>query len=61
MRMNRLAVLALAGVMLLPALASGEMVRLRDGSSLRGRLLAVEGDSLILRLAIGPRVKVHRA
>jgi hypothetical protein len=60
MRTNRLVVFALACALLLPALASGEVVRLRDGSSMRGRLLAVEGDSLTFRLAIGPRVKIHR-
>jgi hypothetical protein len=60
-RVNRLAAFGLACALLLPALASGEVVRLRDGSSLRGRLLAVEGDSLTFRLAIGPRVKIHRA
>ncbi|HEU4365154.1 MAG TPA: hypothetical protein VFT13_06770 [Candidatus Krumholzibacteria bacterium] len=60
MRRNRLATAALATALLLPALASGEVVRLRDGSSINGRLIAVDGDSLTFRLSAGPRVKFHR-
>jgi hypothetical protein len=54
-----LCVLALA-----PALAgpvAGEVVRLRDGSTLRGRLMAVAGDSLVVRLSVGPRITIHRS
>jgi hypothetical protein len=51
----------LALAVVIPALATGEVVHLRDGSSLQGRLLAVAGDSLTFRLAIGPQVKIHRA
>ena len=53
-----LALVAAAGLSLR---AAGETVRLRDGSTLKGRLLRVEGDTLTVRLAIGAPVKVHRA
>ncbi len=61
MRRTIPALLLLVVALALPALASNEVVRLRDGSSLRGRLLAVEGDSLTFRLSVGPRVKIHRS
>ncbi|HEX5132611.1 MAG TPA: hypothetical protein VFX92_08995 [Candidatus Krumholzibacteria bacterium] len=57
---SRLVLAALAALLVLPAMTSGEVVRLRDGSSLRARLLTVEGDTLTFRLAAGPRVKFHR-
>ena len=40
--------------------ATGETIRLKDGSTLKGRLVRVEGDTLTVRLAIGAPVKVHR-
>lgn len=52
---------AMIVLFLLPALASGEVVRLRDGSTLRGRLVSVDGDSLVFRLAVGPRITLHRS
>ena len=53
--------LAFAALWLPPALASGEVVRLRDGSTLRGRLVSVVADSLTVRLSAGPRVTLHRS
>jgi len=53
-----LAVLAAA---VLSPRAAGETVRLKDGSTLKGRLVRVDGDTLTVRLAIGAPVKVHRA
>ncbi len=41
--------------------ASGETMRLKDGSTLKGRLVRVDGDTLTVKLAIGAPVKVHRA
>ncbi len=51
-------VVALA--VLLPAMVPGEVVRLKDGSTLKGRLLRVDGDSLTIRLSVGVPIKVHR-
>lgn len=48
-------------LLMLPALAAGEEVRLRDGSSMRGRLVAIAGDSLSFRLSVGPLVQLHRS
>lgn len=61
MTKNRLVMAALVCAFLLPALAAGEVVRLRDGSAMRGRLIAIEGDSLTFRLSVGPRMKIHRS
>ena len=48
-------------VLLLPALAAGEEVRLRDGSTMRGRLVSLVGDTLVFRLNAGPEVKLRRS
>ncbi|HEU4930332.1 MAG TPA: hypothetical protein VFU38_10930 [Candidatus Krumholzibacteria bacterium] len=57
------AVLAVAGLVaaVISQRAVGETVRLKDGSTLKGRLVRVDGDTLTVRLAIGAPVKVHRA
>ena len=47
--------------LVLPAVVPGEVVRLKDGSTLKGRLLRVDGDTLTIRLSIGVPVKIHRA
>ncbi|HXV13853.1 MAG TPA: hypothetical protein VEC56_06570 [Candidatus Krumholzibacteria bacterium] len=52
-----IAVLAL----LLPAIVPGEVVRLKDGSTLKGRLMRVEGDTLTIRLSVGAPIKIHRS
>jgi hypothetical protein len=52
-------VVALA--VLLPAIVPGEVVRLKDGSTLKGRLVRVDGDTLTIRLSIGSPIKVHRS
>ncbi len=52
---------AVALACLLPAVAPGEVVRLKDGSTLKGRLVKVEGDTLVVRLSVGAAVKVHRS
>jgi len=41
--------------------AAGETMRLKDGSTLKGRLVRVDGDTLTVKLSIGTPVKVHRA
>jgi hypothetical protein len=51
---------AAALALLLPAVVPGEVVRLKDGSTLKGRLIKVEGDTLTIRLSIGSPIKVHR-
>lgn len=45
---------------LLPAVVPGEVVRLKDGSTLKGRLVRVDGDTLSIRLNLGSTVKVYR-
>ncbi len=52
--------IGLSIVALLPAVTSGEVVRLRDGSTLRGRLVRVAGDSLTFRLNIGTPIVLLR-
>jgi hypothetical protein len=59
-KVRRLALVWLA-LLLIPAWATGEVVRLRDGSTLKGKLVRVDGDTLTVRLSIGAAVKVHRA
>jgi hypothetical protein len=44
-----------------PGAAPAEIVRLNDASSLNGRLVRVEGDSLTFRLGVGPTVHLHRS
>jgi hypothetical protein len=51
------AVLALT----LPAVVPGEVVRLKDGSTLKGKLVRLEGDTLTVRLNMGAPIKVHRS
>jgi hypothetical protein len=46
---------------LLPVAVSGAVFRLKDGSTLRGKLVRVEGDSLTVRLNLGSTVKLHRS
>lgn len=46
---------------LLPAAVPGEVVRLKDGSTLKGRLVRVEGDTLSVRLDLGSQIKIYRA
>jgi hypothetical protein len=57
----RIKTLVFVALCVLPAVAFGEVVKLRDGSSLKGRLVAVTGDSLSIRLAVGARIQVHRS
>jgi hypothetical protein len=44
----------------IPAVVPGEVVRLKDGSTLKGRLVRVDGDTLSIRLDLGSTVKVSR-
>jgi hypothetical protein len=55
------AMLALVMGALLPVAVPGEVVRLKDGSTLKGRLVRVEGDTLAIRLDLGSTVKVPRS
>ena len=57
---GRLSVALAVLAILVPALAPGEVVRLKDGSTLKGRLIKVEGDTLTIRLSIGSPIKVRR-
>ncbi len=52
---------AVALAVLVPAILSGEVVRLKDGSTFKGRLVRVEGDTLTIRLSVGAPIKVHRS
>jgi hypothetical protein len=53
-------VLALA-VLLLPVVVFGAVIKLKDGSTLRGKLVRVDGDSLSVKLSIGSTVRLHRS
>jgi hypothetical protein len=59
-RAGRVLCAAAALALLLPAVVPGEVVRLKDGSTLKGRLIKVEGDTLTIRLSVGAPIKVHR-
>lgn len=52
-----IAVLALT----LPAVVPGEVVRLKDGSTLKGKLVRLDGDTLTVRLNMGAPIKLHRS
>jgi hypothetical protein len=45
---------------LAPAASPGDVARLRDASTLRGRLVGVAGDTLSFRTSFGP-VRLHRS
>lgn len=51
------AVLALS----LPAVVPGEVVRLKDGSTLKGKVVALAGDTLTVRLNMGAPIRLHRS
>ncbi len=53
--------LVVALALLVPVLAPSEVIRLKDGSMLKGKLVRVDGDTLTIRLSVGAPVKVHRA
>jgi hypothetical protein len=44
----------------LPALLHGEILFLKDGSEIRGKLLGFENDSLVFAPKFGGRVSIHR-
>jgi hypothetical protein len=53
-------VLAVAAL-LVPVVVYGAVIKLKDGSTLRGKLVRMEGDSLTVKLSIGSTVRVHRS
>ncbi len=55
-----LVVVVAAIAVLLPGSVPGETVRLKDGSTLKGRLVRVDGDTLTIKLSIGAPIKVLR-
>jgi hypothetical protein len=46
---------------LVPAAGRGDVVRLKDGSTLHGRVLALVSDTLVVRTTFGARIQVHRS
>jgi hypothetical protein len=46
-------------VVLIPAVAPGEVVKLKDQSTVRGRLVQVDGDTLVFRTTFGT-LRFHR-
>jgi hypothetical protein len=58
---RRILLVVLTAVILVPMAAAADTVRLKDASTLKGRLVRVEGDSLSFRLSIGATVPLHRA
>lgn len=59
-RRARLTTILIVVAAMLPAAVSGEVVRLRDGSTIRGRLVHVDGDSLMFRMSIGTSIVILR-
>jgi hypothetical protein len=59
--MRRILLVVMTAVTLAPVAAVAETVRLKDASSLRGRLVRVDGDSLTFRLSVGATVPLYRA
>jgi hypothetical protein len=45
----------------LPALIHGEILYLKDGSSIRGTVVAIAGDTLTFDTSFGSRIKIARA
>ncbi|HET6348850.1 MAG TPA: hypothetical protein VFH88_07160 [Candidatus Krumholzibacteria bacterium] len=52
-------ILVCAAALLLPAMAPGEIVTLKDASTVRGRLIQVDGDTLVFRSSFGT-LRFHR-
>jgi hypothetical protein len=50
-----------AAVVALPAPGRGDVVRLKDGSTLKGRVLSLRGDTLTVRTSFGSDLRVPRA
>jgi len=48
-------------ILALPAFLKSEMLRLRDGSAINGRLLRMQGDTLYFRTSFGTLLAVHRS
>jgi hypothetical protein len=59
MSVRWLRVVWVVAAVLIPAAAPGEIVRLKDDSTLRGRLVQVNGDTLVFKSAFGT-LRVHR-
>jgi hypothetical protein len=47
-------------LLVLPAMLQGEILVLRDGSELKGRIVSFEGDTLVFEPSFGGRIFVHR-
>jgi len=54
-----LRVCALA-IVAVPSVLSGEILYLKDGSEIRGKILAIQADTLTFEPAFGGRIRVHR-
>jgi hypothetical protein len=50
-----------AAVVALPVTGRGDVVRLKDGSTLKGTVVSLHGDTLIVRTSFGPELRVPRA
>ena len=51
---------AMAIAIIWPGSVPGETIRLKDGSTLKGRLVRVDGDTLTIKLSIGAPITVLR-
>lgn len=60
MRSIRLVAWLVVAAVLVPALASGDVVRLVDGSTLRGRVVSLGADTLVVRATFGSEVRIPR-
>ena len=58
--MRRLIVTLLGLALLIPVLSLGEVLYLKDGSTLKGKLLRVEEDVLVFKTSFGAEVRIDR-
>ena len=59
MRLFRVRRLCFLLLLMIPAMAGGEVVKLKDDSTVRGRLVQVDGDTLVFRSTFGT-LRFHR-
>jgi len=58
---SRLVVFAIAlAALVVPAILQGEILYLKDGSELKGKVVSFEGDTLVFAPNFGGRITVHR-
>jgi len=60
-KISRLIVFAIAlAALVVPAILQGEILYLKDGSEVKGKVVSFEGDTLVFAPSFGGRITVHR-